>query len=59
MTMLQKLNQDPLYYIDPEHGLVKESLNIFEKKWLAVNLLTEASEKSKERRKRRHELFLR
>lgn len=60
-VVLQKLEDDILYYIDPDVGLIKESLKDFEKKWTGVALLVEANEKSGEdgyREKRKHELFI-
>ncbi|MDZ4810487.1 MAG: cysteine peptidase family C39 domain-containing protein [Bacteroidota bacterium] len=60
-VVLQKLENDILHYIDPDVGLIKESLKDFEKKWTGVALLVEATEKSGEdgyQVKRRHELFI-
>jgi len=47
-VVLQELKDDVLTYIDPEIGLVKESLNNFEKKWTGVLLLVQPNEKSGE-----------
>jgi uncharacterized membrane protein len=60
-VVLQKLEQDTLHYIDPDVGLIKESLRDFEKKWSGVALLVEITEKSGEEgyhEKRKHELFI-
>jgi uncharacterized membrane protein/thiol-disulfide isomerase/thioredoxin len=59
-VVLQKLDGELLQYIDPEIGLVKESLENFEKKWTGVVLLIQASEKSGEEnypQKKRQEIF--
>jgi uncharacterized membrane protein len=47
-VVLQKLEGELLQYIDPEIGIVKESLQNFEKKWTGVVLLIQANEKSGE-----------
>jgi len=59
-VVLQKLDGELLNYIDPEIGLVKESLQNFEKKWTGVVLLVQANKKSGEenyQQKRRQEIF--
>jgi uncharacterized membrane protein len=59
-VVLQKLEGDFLQYIDPEIGVVKESLQNFEKKWTGVVLLVQAKKKSGEenyQQKRREEIF--
>lgn len=60
-VVLQKLEDELLHYIDPDIGLIKESLKDFEKKWTGVALLVEATEKSGEdgyKEKRKRELFI-
>lgn len=60
-VVLKKLERDILHYIDPQVGLIKESLKDFEKKWTGVALLVETNEKSGEEgyeKKRKHELFI-
>jgi uncharacterized membrane protein len=60
-VVLLKLEQETIYYVDPEIGNVKESIGDFEKKWTGVILLAETNEKSGEegyKEKRKHELFL-
>jgi uncharacterized membrane protein len=59
-VVLQKLGGEFLQYVDPEIGLVKESLQDFEKKWTGVVLLVQANKKSGEenyQQKRRQEIF--
>lgn len=59
-VVLQKLDGELLQYIDPEIGLVKESLQNFEKKWTGVVLIVQADKKSGEenyQQKRRQEIF--
>jgi hypothetical protein len=58
---LQKLEDEIIHYVDPDIGLIKESLKDFEKKWTGVALLVEANEKSGEdgyAEKRKHEVFI-
>jgi uncharacterized membrane protein/predicted double-glycine peptidase len=59
-VVLQKLKGEFLQYIDPEIGIVKESLQNFEMKWTGVILLAQANKKSGEenyQQKRRQEIF--
>ncbi len=59
-VVLQKLENELLQYIDPEIGIVKESIQDFEKKWTGVVLLVQANEKSGEEdysQKMRQEAF--
>lgn len=59
-VVLEKLRNDLLHYIDPEKGLIIESINEFEKKWTGVLLLVQTNKKSGEENyteKRRQEVF--
>ena len=59
-VVLEKLEKGLLHYIDPEIGVVKETVNEFEKKWTSVLLLVQANEKSGEenyQEKRKQEVF--
>lgn len=61
-VVLQKLDGELLNYIDPEIGLVKESLQNFEKKWTGVVLLVQVNKKSGEdsyQQRKREEIFQR
>lgn len=59
-VLLEKIGNRMLQYIDPEIGVVTESVTEFDKKWTGVLLLVQANEESGEenyKEKRRREVF--